>query len=166
MQLSRLTNFNYPLFVMAKLLIIYILIMQNISFKFWYTLSIKFLRHTFTKTHNLLVYSEARGADKFRPLLIYCLKSDTFWFSGRRMFDLITFLFRAFFNLFKSKKQLLIQNCLQKKEIEILMRQNQKKSLNIYQSDRIRMSWSVWLLSSSVKSRLLIYCGNTSTILI
>jgi putative transposase len=56
------------------------------------------------------------------------------------MFALITFLFRAFFNLFKSKKQLSIQNCLQKKEIEILLRQNQKKRLNIYQSDRILFS--------------------------
>lgn len=56
------------------------------------------------------------------------------------MFALITFLFRAFFSLFKSSKQLSIQNCLQKKEIEILKRQNQKKRLKIHQSDRIIFS--------------------------
>ncbi|OVE79200.1 hypothetical protein BVY01_03120 [bacterium I07] len=53
------------------------------------------------------------------------------------MFSFITFLFKAIFNLFESKKQLSIQNCLKLKEIEILKRQNQKKRLYIYQSDRI-----------------------------
>ena len=56
------------------------------------------------------------------------------------MFSFITFLFRVILNLFKSKKQLSIQNCLQKKEIEILLRQNQKKRLNIFHSDRIILS--------------------------
>jgi len=56
------------------------------------------------------------------------------------MFSIITFLFRAIFNLFKSKKQLSIQNCLQKKEIEILKRQNQNKHLTIYHTDRIIIS--------------------------
>jgi len=56
------------------------------------------------------------------------------------MFSLITFLIGAFYNLLKSKKQLSIQNCLQKKEIEILKRQNQKKRLKIHQSDRLIFS--------------------------
>ncbi|OVE79576.1 hypothetical protein BVY01_02160 [bacterium I07] len=56
------------------------------------------------------------------------------------MFSIITFLFKVSFNLFKSKKQLSIQNCLQKKEIEILLRQNQKKRQNIHHSDRIIIS--------------------------
>ena len=56
------------------------------------------------------------------------------------MFSLITFLIGVFFNLFKSKKKLSIQNCLQKKEIEILKRQNQKKRLKIHQSDRFIFS--------------------------
>ena len=56
------------------------------------------------------------------------------------MFSLLTLLFTALFNLFKSKKQLSLQNCLQKKEIEILLRQNQKKRLKIQQSDRLIVS--------------------------
>jgi hypothetical protein len=48
------------------------------------------------------------------------------------MFSLLTFLIRVFFNLFKSRKNLLIQLSIQKKEIEILLRQNQKKRLNLY----------------------------------
>jgi len=43
------------------------------------------------------------------------------------MFSLLSFLIGVVFNLFKSKKELLIQNCLQKKEIEIFKRKNQKK---------------------------------------
>ncbi len=56
------------------------------------------------------------------------------------MFSFITLLFRAIFNLLKSKRQLSIQNCLQKKEIEILKRQNQKKRLKINHFDRIIFS--------------------------
>ena len=56
------------------------------------------------------------------------------------MFSLLTFLFQALFSLFKSKKDLIVQICLQKKEIEILHRQNQKKRLKIQHSDRIIFS--------------------------
>ena len=56
------------------------------------------------------------------------------------MFSFITFLFRVIFTLVKSKKQLSIQNCLQNKGIEILLRQNQKKRLKIRQSDRVIIS--------------------------
>jgi hypothetical protein len=35
---------------------------------------------------------------------------------------LLTFKIGAIFNLLKSKKELLIQSCLQKKEIEVLLR--------------------------------------------
>jgi len=56
------------------------------------------------------------------------------------MFSLVTFLIRAVFNLVKSKKHLLLQACLYKKEIEILKRQNQKKRLNIQYSDRLIFS--------------------------
>jgi len=56
------------------------------------------------------------------------------------MFSLLTFLGRVIFNLFKSKKALIIQICLHKKELEILERQNQKKRLNIQHFDRIILS--------------------------
>ena len=56
------------------------------------------------------------------------------------MFALLTFIFSVIFNLIKSKKKLIIQNCLQKKEIDILKRQNQKKRLNIKHPDRIIFS--------------------------
>jgi hypothetical protein len=56
------------------------------------------------------------------------------------MFSLLTFIIGAIINLFKSKKELLIQTCLQKKEIEILLRQNHKKRLNLHHSDRIIFS--------------------------
>jgi hypothetical protein len=56
------------------------------------------------------------------------------------MFSLLTFLIRAVFNLLKSKKNLLLQVCLYKKELEILKRQNQKKRLHIQYSDRIIFS--------------------------
>ena len=42
------------------------------------------------------------------------------------MYSLLTFLIGAIFNLLKSKKELLIQIYLHKKELEILKRQNQK----------------------------------------
>jgi hypothetical protein len=57
------------------------------------------------------------------------------------MFSLLTFLIRAVFNLVKSKKHLLLQACLYKKEIEILKRQNQRKRLNIQYSDRLIFSF-------------------------
>ena len=53
------------------------------------------------------------------------------------MFSLLTLLISAIFNLAKSKKYLLLQACLYKKEIEVLKRQNQKKRLNIQYSDRL-----------------------------
>lgn len=56
------------------------------------------------------------------------------------MLSIITFLFQIIFNLFKSQKRLSIQICLQKKEIEILKRQNQKKRLKLHHSDRIIFS--------------------------
>ena len=56
------------------------------------------------------------------------------------MFSLLTFLFQALFSLFKSKKDLIIQNSLQKKEIEILLRKNHKKRLIIQHSDRVIFS--------------------------
>ena len=56
------------------------------------------------------------------------------------MFSLITLLISAIFNLAKSKKYLLLQACLYKKEIEVLKRQNQKKRLNIQYSDRLIFS--------------------------
>ena len=56
------------------------------------------------------------------------------------MFSLLTFLIWAIFNLFKSKKELIIQICLHKKELEILKRQNQKKRLKFYHCDRIIFS--------------------------
>ena len=56
------------------------------------------------------------------------------------MFSLLAFLIGAIFNLFKSKRELLIQICLQKKEIKILMRKNQKKRLEFRRCDRIVLS--------------------------
>ena len=56
------------------------------------------------------------------------------------MFSIITFLFRVILNLIKSKKELIVQICLHKKEIEILERQNQKKRLKIQHCDRIILS--------------------------
>jgi len=56
------------------------------------------------------------------------------------MFSLLTFLVRALFSLFKSKKELIVQTSVQKKEIEILQRQNQKKRLKLHHSDRIIFS--------------------------
>ena len=42
------------------------------------------------------------------------------------MFSLLTFLIGVIFNLLRSKKNLLIQVCLYKKELEILKRQYQR----------------------------------------
>ncbi len=56
------------------------------------------------------------------------------------MFSLLTLLIGAIFNLLKSKKELIFQICLHKKEIEILKRQNQKKRLKLHHSDRIIFS--------------------------
>jgi hypothetical protein len=56
------------------------------------------------------------------------------------MFSLLTFLFALIFNLFKSKKELLVQIFLHKKEIEILKRQHRKQRLGFQHSDRIIFS--------------------------
>jgi len=56
------------------------------------------------------------------------------------MFSLLNFLVGVIFNLFKSKKELIVQIFLQKKEIEILRRQNQKKRLKLHHCDRIIFS--------------------------
>ena len=56
------------------------------------------------------------------------------------MFPLLTFLFGLIFNLFKSKKELLFQIFLHKKEIEILKRQHRKQRLGFQHSDRIIFS--------------------------
>ena len=56
------------------------------------------------------------------------------------MFSLLTFLYQTIFSLFKSKKDLIIQNSLQKKEIEILLRKNQKKRIKFRHFDRIIFS--------------------------
>jgi len=56
------------------------------------------------------------------------------------MFSLLTFLFAALFNLFKSKKKLIVQISLQKMEMEILLRKNQKKRLKFFRSDRLLFS--------------------------
>ena len=53
------------------------------------------------------------------------------------MFSLLTFLFRLIFNLFQSKKKLLIKTCIQQKEIEILKRTNRKRRPLINQADRM-----------------------------
>ncbi len=84
-----------------------------------------------------------REGDKLHPhvsLLKEFLKINTFWFSGGWMFSLLTFLIGAIFNLLKSKKELIIQICLHKKELEILKRQNQKKRLKFHHCDRIIFS--------------------------
>jgi hypothetical protein len=56
------------------------------------------------------------------------------------MFSFLIFLIGAIFNLLKSKKKLIIQICLHKKELEILKRQNQKKRLKFQHYDRIIFS--------------------------
>jgi len=56
------------------------------------------------------------------------------------MFSLLTFLIGIIINLLRSKKNLLIQVCLYKKELEILKRQNQRKRLSIQYSDRLIFS--------------------------
>ncbi len=56
------------------------------------------------------------------------------------MFLLLSFIVGAIFYLLKSKKKLIVQISLQKKEIEILLRQNQKKQLKYQHSDRIIFS--------------------------
>ena len=53
------------------------------------------------------------------------------------MFSLLTFLIGLIFNLFKSKKGLLVQISLHKKEIEILKRRHRKQRLGFQHSDRI-----------------------------
>jgi putative transposase len=53
------------------------------------------------------------------------------------MYSLLSFLIKATFLLFQSKKKLLIQLCLHKKEIEILKRQNPKTKLIFKNYDRI-----------------------------
>jgi putative transposase len=53
------------------------------------------------------------------------------------MYSLLTFLIRTIFFLFLSKKKLLIQICLQKREIEDLKRKNQKRRLIFNNIDRI-----------------------------
>ena len=56
------------------------------------------------------------------------------------MFSLLTFLIGAIFHLSKSKKELIIQLYLHKKELEILKRQNHKKRLKFKHYDRIIFS--------------------------
>ena len=56
------------------------------------------------------------------------------------MFSLISFLFNIIIGLFKSKKELIVQIQLHKKEIEILDRQNRKKRLKILHCDRLIFS--------------------------
>ena len=56
------------------------------------------------------------------------------------MFSVLTFLFQAIFSLFKSKKDLIVQTYLPKKEIKILLRKNKKKQLKFHHSDRIIFS--------------------------
>ena len=83
------------------------------------------------------------GGDKLHPNTIFlkeCLKINTFWFSGGRIFSLLIFLFDLIFNLLRSKKNLLIHVCFYKKELEILKRQNQKKRLKFHHIDRIIFS--------------------------
>ena len=57
--------------------------------------------------------------------------------TGGFMLSLLTFLFRIIFNLFQSRKNLLITISLQQKEIEILKRKRCNKRLFIRQADRI-----------------------------
>ena len=56
------------------------------------------------------------------------------------MFSLLTLLVGIIFNLLKSKKELIIQICLHKKELEVLKRQNRKKRLKFHLCDRIIFS--------------------------
>ena len=56
------------------------------------------------------------------------------------MFSLLTFLIRIICTLFKSKKELIIQLHVHKKEIEILKRLNQKKRIKIKHYDRVIFS--------------------------
>ena len=53
------------------------------------------------------------------------------------MFSLVTFLFKVIFDSLKSKKELIVQIHLHKKEIEVLKRQNQKKRLKLHHFDRV-----------------------------
>ena len=55
------------------------------------------------------------------------------------MLTVLTFLFNLLFNLFRSKKSLLVENSLYKKEIEILSRQKKNRLLFIH-SDKIILS--------------------------
>jgi transposase len=63
-----------------------------------------------------------------------------FWFSGGRMFSLLTFLSHVIFNLCKSKKELLVQISIQQKEIEILKRKQGGRRIRFLHSDRIVFS--------------------------
>ena len=56
------------------------------------------------------------------------------------MFSLLTFLIGMICTLFKSKKELIIQLHVHKKEIEILKRLNQKKRIKIKHYDRVIFS--------------------------
>ena len=64
-------------------------------------------------------------------------------FSGVLMFCLITFLFRIFFNLFKSKKELIAQISIQQKEIEILKRKQGKSRIRFQHSERVGVKNSI-----------------------
>jgi putative transposase len=56
------------------------------------------------------------------------------------MFSLLTFLFGIIFDLFKSKKELIVQIQLHKKELEILKRRYKKKRPKLQHVDRIIFS--------------------------
>ena len=56
------------------------------------------------------------------------------------MFSLLTFLIRIICTLFKSKKELIIQLHVHKKELEILKRLNQKKRIKTKHYDRVIFS--------------------------
>ena len=56
------------------------------------------------------------------------------------MFSLLAFLIRIICTLFKSKKELIIQLHVYKKELEILKRLNQKKRIKIKHYDRVIFS--------------------------
>ena len=55
------------------------------------------------------------------------------------MFSFVSFLFNLLFNIFRSKKSLLVENSLYKKEIEILNRQK-KNRLRFNHSDKVILS--------------------------
>ena len=55
------------------------------------------------------------------------------------MLSFLTFLFKVFLSVVKSKKELIVQIQLHKKEIEILKRQN-KKRLKLQHFDRVIFS--------------------------